>query len=52
MFIFIIIFCAFVVYHINKTLLNLERKQNILYYNITILTKKIREEEYQLLHQI
>lgn len=44
--IFTIIICSLaVVYSINKALINLEKKQEILYYNMFLLRQKIRDDE-------
>ena len=44
--ILIIIFCSLVVvYNINKALINLEHKQEVLYYNMYLLRQKIKDEE-------
>ncbi len=44
--IFTIIICSLVIVgSINKALINLEKKQEILYYNMFILRQKIRDDE-------
>ena len=45
-----VILCLFIINGINRTLLKLENKQMALAYNIYVLNKQIKEDEYSLLH--
>ena len=45
----VIIFCSFIVYEINKALVKLERKQEVLCYDMYLLRAELHEEELLLL---
>lgn len=45
-----VILCLFIINGINRSILKLENKQTALAYNIYVLNKQIKEEEYRLLH--